>query len=100
MSAVICLSSPVDVLSVVPHLLGFHPSSPSLVLVCLSSHGTGARVGMVARIDLPEEGDADRGRRRAATGCRPRRSRRGGPHRLRHTRGRRHRGRRGPRAVR
>ena len=58
-TALICLSSPVDVLSAVPHLLGFHPSQ-SLVLVCLSSsHGQGARVGMIARIDLPEEGHAD-----------------------------------------
>jgi hypothetical protein len=55
-ATVICLSSPV-VLSVVPHLLGFHPSQ-SLVLVCLSSHGNGARVGMLARIDLPGEGHA------------------------------------------
>jgi len=58
-TAPICLSSPVDVLSAVPHLLGFHPSQ-SLVLVCLSSsHGQSARVGMIARIDLPEEGHAD-----------------------------------------
>lgn len=56
-AAVICLSSPVDVLSVVPHLLGFHPSQ-SLVLVCLTSHGKGARVGLVARMDLPAEGQA------------------------------------------
>ena len=53
-AAVICLSSPVDVLSVVPHLLRFHPSQ-SLVLVCLRSHGKGFRVGMVARIDLPRK---------------------------------------------
>lgn len=56
-AAVISLSSPVDVLSVVSHLLGFHPSQ-SLVLVCLRSHGKGARVGLVARIDLPAEGQA------------------------------------------
>ena len=51
------LFSPVDILSVVPHLLGFHPFQ-ALVLVCLHTHGTGSRVGMVARIDLPEEGHA------------------------------------------
>jgi hypothetical protein len=44
-------------LSAFPHLLGFHPAR-SLVLVCLTSHGTGTRVGLVARIDLPEEGQA------------------------------------------
>lgn len=57
-ATVICLSSPADVLSAVPHLLGFHPSAPSLVLVCLTSHGKGTRVGMVARVDLPGEGQA------------------------------------------
>jgi len=56
-AAVVRLMSPVDVLSVVPHLLGFHPCQ-SLVLVCLTSHGKGARVGMVARLDLPGAGHA------------------------------------------
>ncbi len=56
-ATVICLSSPADVLSAVPHLLGFHPAR-SLVLVCLTSHGKGTRLGMVARVDLPGEGQA------------------------------------------
>lgn len=50
-------SSPADLLSVVPHLLGFHPNL-SLVLVCLTSHGRSAQLGMLARIDLPEAGHA------------------------------------------
>ena len=60
-AAVICLSSPSDVLSAVPHLLGFHPSSQSLVLVCLHSRGKSAQVGMLARFDRPEPGRPDEG---------------------------------------
>lgn len=58
-----------------------------------------ARVpGWDGRPDRPARGGRrGRGCRRAATGCRPRRSRLGGPHRLRHSSRRGHRGRRGPR---
>ncbi len=52
-TAVICLSSPVDVLSVVPHLLRFHPSQ-SLVLVCLRSPGKGAGSGWSPGSTSPE----------------------------------------------
>ena len=58
MSATVnCLSTPADVLSVVPHLLGFHVDR-SLVLVCLTTTGRSTRLGMVARVDLPGPGQA------------------------------------------
>jgi Domain of unknown function (DUF4192) len=41
-----------DVLSVVPYLLGFHPSDS---LVVLSLHGARRRVGFRLRVDLPEQ---------------------------------------------
>ena len=56
-ATVICLSTPADVLSVVPHLLGFHVDR-SLVLVCLTTTGRRTRLGMVARVDLPGPGQA------------------------------------------
>ncbi len=57
-AAVTCLSSSADVSPAVPHVSGVHPAR-SLVLVCLSSHGNSARLGMVARIDLPGDGEAE-----------------------------------------
>lgn len=51
------LSTPADLLAAVPHLLGFQPTD-SLVLVTLHRVADASRVGMVARLDLPDEGEA------------------------------------------
>lgn len=57
------LSSPSDVLSVVPHVLGYEVSE-SLLLLCLDRPGDGrtgvggATFGMAARMDLPAPGQA------------------------------------------
>ncbi len=51
------LSTPADVLSAVPHLLGFHVDR-ALVLVCLTKTARSTRLGMVARVDLPGPGQA------------------------------------------
>ena len=57
------LSSPSDVLSAVPHLLGYEVTQ-SLVLICLggaghAEDGSGrATLGMAARMDLPAPGEA------------------------------------------
>jgi hypothetical protein len=55
-TTLIRLSSPADLLSAVPHLLGFHPTK-SLTLLCLTGSGS-SRLGLVARVDLPELGQA------------------------------------------
>ena len=52
--AVVRLRGPADVLSSVPHLLGFHPSE-SLVIMCLS--GPRRRQRLIMRVDLPEAAD-------------------------------------------
>lgn len=48
------LSSPADVLAVVPHLLGFHPARS---LVVLGAAGPRARIGLGFRYDLPDPPD-------------------------------------------
>jgi hypothetical protein len=48
------LSSPTDVLAVIPHLLGFHPARS---LVVLGAEGTRERVGLGFRYDLPDPPD-------------------------------------------
>lgn len=48
---VVSVADPSQVVSVVPHLVGFQPEA-SLVAVCL--HGPRRRSGMVIRVDLPE----------------------------------------------
>ena len=47
------LHSPGELIAALPGLLGFHPHR-SLVLICFDTPG---RVGLVARVDLPEPGD-------------------------------------------
>src|SRR5687767_8636040 len=53
---IVTISSPADVLGVVPHRIGFHPTE-SIVVVCL--HGARRRDGLVMRLDLapPEHDD-------------------------------------------
>jgi hypothetical protein len=51
---VVRLRSPADLLSALPHLLGFHPEE-SLVVVCLK--GPRRRQGLTMRIDLPDADD-------------------------------------------
>ncbi len=51
------LRGPGDLLTVVPYLLGFHPRE-SLVVVCVEP-GNPARIGLTARVDLPEPGEVD-----------------------------------------
>lgn len=46
-----------EMLSVIPYMVGFHPSE-SMVVVCL--HGERQRSGLVLRIDLPAPGDEAR----------------------------------------
>lgn len=48
---VVKLNSPADILGVLPHRVGFHPTE-SLVVVCL--HGPRLRDRLVMRLDLPE----------------------------------------------
>jgi hypothetical protein len=48
-ASAIHLRSPADILTVIPHLLGFHPDR-SVVLVSLQ----GRRVGLTERVDLPQ----------------------------------------------
>ena len=52
--AVVRLSGPADVLSSIPHLLGFHPTE-SLVIMCLS--GPRRRQRLIMRVDLPAAAD-------------------------------------------
>jgi hypothetical protein len=52
--AVVRLRGPADVLSSLPHLLGFHPTE-SLVIMCLS--GPRRRQRLVMRVDLPAVAD-------------------------------------------
>ncbi len=52
--AVVRLRGPADVLSSLPHLLGFHPTE-SLVIMCLS--GPRRRQRLLMRVDLPEVAD-------------------------------------------
>lgn len=57
---VVSVTSPADILGVLPHRLGFHPTE-SLVLISL--HGPRKRDRLVMRIDLPDPGhDAAVGR--------------------------------------
>lgn len=52
---IVRISSPADILGVVPHRVGFHPAE-SIVLVCL--HGPRRRDGLLMRLDLaPTEHD-------------------------------------------
>jgi len=51
-TSAIKLTSPHELLAVVPYLLGFHPTR-SLVLLCLSNN----RIGLTQRLDLPENAD-------------------------------------------
>jgi hypothetical protein len=52
---IVRISSPADILGVVPHRIGFHPAE-SIVVVCL--HGPRRRDGLVMRLDLaPTEHD-------------------------------------------
>ena len=53
---IVKISSPADILGVVPHRVGFHPAE-SIVVVCL--HGPRRRDGLVMRLDLapPEHDD-------------------------------------------
>ena len=46
---IVKISSPVDILGVVPHRIGFHPDE-SIVVICL--HGARRRDGLVMRLDL------------------------------------------------
>lgn len=46
---IVRISSPADILGVVPHRIGFHPAE-SIVVVCL--HGRRRRDGLVMRLDL------------------------------------------------
>jgi hypothetical protein len=46
---IVRISSPADILGVVPHRIGFHPAE-SIVVVCL--HGPRRRDGLVMRLDL------------------------------------------------
>ena len=48
------LTSPHELLAVVPYLLGFHPTR-SLVLLCLSNH----KLGLTQRLNLPRPEDTD-----------------------------------------
>ena len=50
---IVRLSSPADILGVVPLRIGFHPTE-SIVVVCL--HGPRRRDGLVMRLDLPPKG--------------------------------------------
>ncbi len=50
---IVRISSPADVLGVVPLRIGFHPTE-SIVVVCL--HGPRRRDGLVMRLDLPPRG--------------------------------------------
>jgi hypothetical protein len=52
---IVRISSPADILGVVPHRIGFHPAE-SIVVVCL--HGPRRRDGLVMRLDLPPKGHA------------------------------------------
>ena len=55
---IVKISSPADILGVVPHRVGFHPAE-SIVVVCL--HGPRRRDGLVMRLDLaPPEHDDNR----------------------------------------
>jgi hypothetical protein len=47
------VSSPGDILAVVPHLLGFHPAR-SLVVVGVGSPGSAPRIELAFRYDLPD----------------------------------------------
>jgi len=49
-ASVVRLRGPADILTSVPHLLGFHPTE-SLVIICLS--GPRRRQGLTMRMDLP-----------------------------------------------
>lgn len=51
----VTLTSPSDLLAVIPHLLGLHPSD-SLVVVALHDR----RVGLLQRLDLPAPADTGR----------------------------------------
>lgn len=51
------LSDPADLISALPHLVGFYPRD-SLVAVCL--HGPRPRVGLAVRADLPPRGEERR----------------------------------------
>ena len=52
------LSSPADLLAAIPHMLGFQPAA-SVVTVALHEGPDGLRrLGMVARLDLPAEGQS------------------------------------------
>ena len=48
------LTSPHELLAVVPYLLGFHPTR-SMVLLCLSNN----KLGLTQRLDLPRPEDID-----------------------------------------
>jgi hypothetical protein len=50
---IVRISSPTDILGVVPHRIGFYPAE-SIVVVCL--HGPRRRDGLVMRLDLPPRG--------------------------------------------
>lgn len=52
------LTGPADLLAVVPHMLGYQPEG-SLIAVALHQTPDGSRrLGMVERIDMPDEGEA------------------------------------------